>query len=1220
MRSHAKASPVGSNSGRGASRRPFRRPGALAAVLVALLAAAWLLPGSASAIEFRTQTGSFGPDGTSGSSFEVLGPLAFDQGNKHLYGFDQEAGLLYGFDASTPPSHPELGGSFPMSRPSGYEDDVAVDSSTHDIYLTSHSGHQLQGFDESGAAISGFPLTGFSYICGVTVDSAGNIWIADASEEEVKEYSPAGALLESFSVSGEPCRIAVDAEENVFVGIYLGSVVKYTAASGYTTSSAVDSEYSWAIALDRSTDELFVVHYESIAVFDTETGALLYKFGENIPGNFYYGELSGITVDEASEEVFVADSGHAKIDVFGPPASVPKAITEAAGGITTAEATVNGKVNPKGLALKDCHFEVVPASQFISTKYTSVTTEEKFPCVPAVGSIPVDSEPHAVSADVTGLNPASVYHFRLVAKNEVGEGAGADRQFTTGPMAPLIEGQTVQAVGTTDVTVAAKINPRGGQTTYHVEYGTTEAYGQSTAESAPFGFSSDASAHSVSVHIGGLEPGTVYHLRFVATNEVDTTEAADTSFATYPNAQSFAPCPNDEFRTGFGERLPDCRAYEQGSPIDKNGAGIQLGGGAVSPSGNRFTFVADGGLETTGGLSALAPYLATRGPDGWSFDGLLPSTREGFLATIIGGNEDLSSTLVSGQAPAGGWQLFLRDSDTAAFQPGPVSAKNPFPQLVGFTEDPSHLFFTTRAQLLPSAAAGVENLYELDHGNLSLADRIPAGSATSCDDESGPACVVPPQGSERTANNSKVSSHGSRVFFTVQGAGEPYGSGALYMREGARTTWISASQRAVPDPGGEKPAEFLDISSDGSKVFFLSCEKLTDDSTAHSTVANSCRSAPYESVQGSDLYLYDVESGELTDLTVDSEAGDPLGAAVNNKEALGASEDGSYFYFFADGVLAPGASHSQCLGYEQKCNLYVYHEGSIKLIARTPMGPGASTIEPRVGADGKTLLFSSLESLTGYDNVTSVGGACGGNEDAHLPCREFFRYSAPEDELLCVTCLPTGSKPTRAPQLFTSSSAFGSGEIIGGGKSRNLSANGKRVFFENRDAMVPTDTNGVRDVYEWEARGEGSCESESQDGGCIYLISSGTDPESSTFLGASRNGDHVFFYTEQKLVPTDEDQLVDVYEAAVGGGLASQHTLAPPTCASTACQANPTPPPDQTPASATFKGPGNAKAPAEARKCPKGKRRVKARCVRRHATRHHRRHPNRANVDRGGSK
>ena len=133
MRSHAKALSAGSNSGRGGSHRSLRRSGALAALLVALLASACALPGSAFAVEARTLTGSFGPDGTSGTSFtEYLGPLAFDQGSKHLYALDQEEREIHGYDASAPGTHTPLGSPFPLSAPgASEEDDIAVDSAEY---------------------------------------------------------------------------------------------------------------------------------------------------------------------------------------------------------------------------------------------------------------------------------------------------------------------------------------------------------------------------------------------------------------------------------------------------------------------------------------------------------------------------------------------------------------------------------------------------------------------------------------------------------------------------------------------------------------------------------------------------------------------------------------------------------------------------------------------------------------------------------------------------------------------------------------------------------------------------------------------------------------------------------------------------------------------------------------------------------------------------------
>ena len=62
---------------------------------------------------------------------------------------------------------------------------------------------------------------------------------------------------------------------------------------------------------------------------------------------------------------------------------------------------------------------------------------------------------------------------------------------------------------------------------------------------------------------------------------------------------------------------------------------------------------------------------------------------------------------------------------------------------------------------------------------------------------------------------------------------------------------------------------------------------------------------------GNDLYRFETETGELSDLT--KGAPGPNGAEV--KGVLGISSDGSYVYFVANGVLAPGAAAGDCKGF-----------------------------------------------------------------------------------------------------------------------------------------------------------------------------------------------------------------------------------------------------------------------------------------------------------------
>jgi hypothetical protein len=86
-----------------------------------------------------------------------------------------------------------------------------------------------------------------------------------------------------------------------------------------------------------------------------------------------------------------------------------------------------------------------------------------------------------------------------------------------------------------------------------------------------------------------------------------------------------------------------------------------------------------------------------------------------------------------------------------------------------------------------------------------------------------------------------------------------------------------------------------------------------------------------------------------------------------------------------------------------------------------------------------------------------------------------------------------------------------------------MTDDGERIFFTSYDALVPGDTNGSTDVYEWHD-------------GAVDLISGGTGSAHSTLIGTTPTGDDVFFTTDEKLVGWDGDFNSDIYDARVGGG------------------------------------------------------------------------------------
>ncbi|MGA7703662.1 MAG: hypothetical protein WB998_02085, partial [Solirubrobacteraceae bacterium] len=193
-------------------------------------------------------------------------------------------------------------------------------------------------------------------------------------------------------------------------------------------------------------------------------------------------------------------------------------------------------------------------------------------------------------------------------------------------------------------------------------------------------------------------------------------------------------------------------------------------------------------------------------------------------------------------------------------------------------------------------------------------------------------------------------------------------------------------------------------------------------------------------------------------------------------------------------------------------------------------------------------------------------------------------------------CNPTGEPPAAGGGVAPFPE--GTEESFGVFRSRHLLTDAGQVFFGTKDALVPSDTNGVLDVYEYEA-------------GHVYLISSGTSSFESNLEDVSESGDVVFFRSDQQLVSQDsqEGQIV-IYDARVDGGFAEPSS--PPACTTAdACRTPVSPQPSLygAPASQTFSGVGNLTPPPSSSgkttvkkvtKCKKGfTKNKKDKCVRR---------------------
>ena len=181
---------------------------------------------------------------------------------------------------------------------------------------------------------------------------------------------------------------------------------------------------------------------------------------------------------------------------------------------------------------------------------------------PAYGSATIpgpalaaDNEPHPVSIMLSGLSPGTTYHYKVVAINFNGSATSSDLTFGTGGV-PRVGSESSSDVTETSAKVSALINPNLSNATYHVEYGSSTAYGSITGESSPVG--ADDTNHPVTENLAGLSPGTTYHYRVVATNAVGSTAGEDATFTT-PSARTESPPPPTlHCKKGFVKRHGKC--------------------------------------------------------------------------------------------------------------------------------------------------------------------------------------------------------------------------------------------------------------------------------------------------------------------------------------------------------------------------------------------------------------------------------------------------------------------------------------------------------------------------------------------------------------------------------------------------------------------------------------------------------------------------------------
>jgi hypothetical protein len=982
---------------------------------------------------------------------------------------------------------------------------------------------------------------------GIAVDSGGFVYAVTSSGTcnattnpcRIQKFNPDGTFKEAFGPASGNCQLQY-------------------------TSGAANAEAAGGVAVDPSDQHLFVTrkadssHFE-LCEFDS-SGALLDRSPAATLTTNSTGYLQPAlgTAERAYLNAPIAGQVGA-VYLLGPVPPPPLECL-APSELSATGVRLNGKVTvpaPGGDGFE-------PRYRFEYSGDNGLTwTRTPVPDA-ALGT----STPGAVSvsAQVVELIPGTTYRWRLVAATSSSNSCeGAN--FTTAAARPLVAHSQALPIGDTTATLRADVNPESSGTTYRFQWGKTIAYGSQAPAFEPF-IGSGHQAVPASAELGGLQPGTDYHFRVLATNASGTTAGPDTAFTTHP-------CP---YQDAAG--LPDCRQFELVSPADKGplgDAGQNVGLGVelpwqVAPDGESAVYVTSYGFpDTTKGGEAL--YRSERSSDGWQAFQFSPAASEqvgskgngnfGSRIVWLSDGQDCaflvsSANLTDDPAAvpaidAGGVNLYRRDADDGYTLVSnlPITNEsfidpNPFEQtfmVAGASEDCSRVVFESKYryegvgynEALAHGTLAHGSMYEWNEGTLRNAGLIPSAGGP----QEVPA-LPGLDGISTSGGDFRNSVSGDGVFFTAtsQQGGDAAHRAVFFLRSGdAEAVDVSQSQTGVANNGD---STYQIASEDGSQAFFLARYGLAANGT--STGAAACNA---ETGAGCDLYRYSVGSGALIDLSADSNPADTAGAGVVG--VLDSSRDGSRVYLAAQGRLVPeeGKSYAENTAGSGSYNLYLARVsgGSVSrsfvatisaddLFSGSALNVGllagvvAGSAEKRENAwrsqtapDGEHLLFVSTSNLTGYDS--------GGVAEAYL-------YSAGAGTTICLSCRADGQPSVGAAGAGGTSPLVEVG--LGDHRPVLISEDGREVFFKMRDVLAPGAREGDENLYEW------------HDGQISFL--SGDIPGTaglarSAFLGASSDGSSIFFRSERALVPQDTDERQDVYVARAGGGFAPP--LSPPT-------------------------------------------------------------------------
>lgn len=1020
---------------------------------------------------------------------------------------------------------------------------AAVDPSDDHLYLTQGFGSTVEEFDSA---------------------ANGNGFLREAIDPGVAtnigDVAVCGSNHDVY-ISGTPHRTlgGPDTYEEARVFAFSGSDGHKTLEIDGSEAGEISSDktpengfgYKFGnagVALDQANCDLYVDDVNAHGVVDqfTAAGTFIGQLPATTPTLKNSSPYSDIAVDDpvvAGEpgyqspnpgNVYVAGGqliNQSHLFAFRPRVTGPPAVrAQAVDSVTDTEATLTAELNPNGLDTT-YSFQYLSEAAYLANgeSFTGPETPSTVP-VPAA-SAGAGGAFKPVFASIAGLSPGTAYRFRLVAENcadpeaEAGEcltegegepgGEGEDASFATYPTpaassdcpnAAIREAQGATLLPECRAYELVTPPDTNGRIPTMAEFGGT-TYGVATA-TEPTSPDGETLAFGT---LGGALPGIGgggFKDAFFAHRG---STGWQTSFAGLSSGQSSEPAIGAF--DAAGDSLWEAKG--RGSLVEVpggNGVGphyIRRPAGVINPACSPEPA---SGFEFVGcGSRAVDPWIKV--------DQISPDGSHIIMGTVTAvGKEALEPC-----APDETLAVYDRTADGVV-------------HCVSVKPDGSSFAAHENAEYEGASLDGTAVAFKVGEPPSGFQDPDQRPLYVRLDD----ARTVEVPGADTVFGG--LSENGERLVYQEHDPSARWLEvGGSRMPQGEIFVMDTSTEAVTPIGAGQK-AVLVNVSADGSHVYFVSPEVLTgSDPNNQGAVAEAGQE---------NLYLLDGSSARfVATVTASDVAGEPpLPSTEIRADGLG--------LWTVDAVSAFQTSSG---------------------------GPGADP--SRASNDGQVFVFESRANLTSYDS--------GGH-------RELYRYDASDGDLTCISCNPSGAPAASDAQLQSSvGEAFVPIPPVNAATVMyNLADEGDRVFFQSADRLALNDVDGKLDVYEWQAKGTGGCEREA---GCLRLISGGHSGAPDYLYAIAPGGHDVFFESGDLLAAPDVDPTPSIYDARVDGGFPMPPTP-PGECLGESCQPSTVAPDDATPATSGPPKPGNPKSARHRRR--KHRHRAHARRkVHRHHTR-----------------